>query len=86
MAYVVLLKRSAERELERLPRKIHDAVVDHLQSLAENPRPPGIKKLHGREAYRIRIGDYRVLYMIHDAKKIAEVFSVAHRKEVYRWP
>lgn len=86
MAYAVLLKRSVEKELDRLPRKTHDAVVEHLRPLAENPRPSGVKKLHGREAYRIRIGDYRVLYTIDDRKKIVEVISVAHRREVYRWP
>jgi mRNA interferase RelE/StbE len=86
MPYAVLLKRSAEKELNCLPKKTHDAVVEHLRSLTGNPRPPGVKKLHGREAYRVRIGDYRVLYTIDDGEKIVEVVSVAHRREVYRWP
>ncbi len=65
MAYVVSLKRYAEKELE-------------------NPRPPGAKTLHGGEGYRVRVGDYRILYMVDDALKRVEIFSLAHRREVYR--
>jgi mRNA interferase RelE/StbE len=84
MAYVVNLKRSAEKELERLPAKMHDRIVGNLISLKGNPRPIGAKALRGREGYRIRIGNYRVLYVIDDEEKKVEVFSIAHRKEVYR--
>jgi mRNA interferase RelE/StbE len=84
MAYVVNLKRSAERELERLPTRIHDRVIERLISLKENPRPAGVKKLRGREGYTIRIGNYRVLYVIDDSKQKVEILSIAHRREVYR--
>ena len=84
MAYVVSLKRSAEKELERLSTKTHDKIVARIISLKEDPRPSGARKLHRREGYRIRVGDYRILYIVDDAKKKVEVFSVAHRKEVYR--
>ncbi len=84
MAYEVFLKRSAEQELRGLPARIHDGVVGALISLKENPRPEGVKKLRGREGYRIRVGDYRILYLVDDRERIIEVFSVAHRKEVYR--
>ena len=84
MAYLVLLKDSAEKELANLPKFIHDRVVNHLLDLKENPRPMGIKKLQGREGYRLRVGDYRVLYVVNDARKHIEVFSIAHRREVYR--
>ncbi|MBI3610923.1 MAG: type II toxin-antitoxin system RelE/ParE family toxin [Nitrospirae bacterium] len=84
MAYAVLLKRPAEKELERFPAKTHNAILERLLSLKDNPRPTDAKKLHGREGYRIRIGDYRVLYVIDDARKTVEVASIAHRKEVYR--
>ncbi len=83
MSYVVFLKRSAEKDLNRLPVKTHDRIVEHLISLKEDPRPHGVKKLRGREGYRIRVGDYRILYIVHDEEKKVEVFSVAHRKEVY---
>lgn len=85
MAYLVSLKRSAEKELESLATRIHDKIVEHLISLRENPRPAGVKKLHGREGYRIKVGDYRILYVIDDTKQKIEVFSIAHRKEVYRF-
>ncbi len=59
-------------------------IVKRLTSLGDNPRPPGVKKLHGREGYRIRIGDYRILYVINESEKKVEIVSIAHRKEVYR--
>lgn len=83
MSYVIFLKRSAEKDLNRLPTRIHDRIVEHLISLKEDPRPIGVKKLRGREGYRIRVGDYRILYSIDDLKKKAEVLSIANRREVY---
>ena len=85
MTYTVKLKRSAEKELGNLHAKIHDRVINILLSLKENPLPRNSKKLHGREGWRIRIGDYRILYIIDEAEKIIEVISVAHRKEVYSY-
>lgn len=84
MAYLVTLKRSAEKELSRLPGEIHDRIIERLIALQDNPRPQGTRKLRGREGYRIRIGDYRVLYVVDDSEQQVEVFSVAHRREVYR--
>jgi mRNA interferase RelE/StbE len=84
MAYLVTLKRSAEKELGRLPGEIHDRVIERLIALQSNPRPTGARKLRGREGYRIRIGDYRVLYIINDSERQVEVYSVAHRRDVYR--
>ncbi len=85
MSYEVYLKRSAEKELGGLPVKIHDNIVNQLISLQINPRPRGVKKLKKqKEEYRIRIGQYRAVYVIDDSNKKIEVFSVAHRKDVYR--
>jgi len=84
MNYTVLLKRSAEKELERLDLKTHDKIIKQLLALKQNPLTKGVKKLQGREGYRMRIGDYRILYEIDETEKEIEVFSVAHRKEVYR--
>lgn len=84
MPYTVKLKRSAEKELENLPAGIHDKIIKILLSLKENPFPRHSKKLHGREGWRLRVGDYRILYIIHESEKNIEVVSVAHRKEVYR--
>ena len=85
MPYTVKLKRSAEKELDNLPTKIHDKVINILLSLKENPFPRNSKKLRGREGYRIRVGDYRILYLIDESDKNIEVVSIAHRREVYRF-
>lgn len=84
MAYIVLLKKSAEKELKLLPQKTHDRIVERLLSLKENARPASAKKLRGGKGHRIRVGDYRILYVIDDAKRIIEIYSVAHRREAYR--
>jgi mRNA interferase RelE/StbE len=84
MPYVVHLKRSAEKELADLPREVHQRIIKRLLTLKANPRPPGAKKLGGGEKYRIRVGDYRVLYTIDDALQKIEVSAVGHRREVYR--
>jgi len=82
--YTVYLKRSAEKELADLPAKIHDRVVKALLSLKDDLFPRNAKKLHGREGMRIRVGNYRVLYVVDDEGKKIEVISVADRKEAYR--
>lgn len=85
MAYKVRLKRSAEKELDRLPPKIHEKALERIISLKADPRPRGVVKLQGREGYRIRVGDYRILYVVDEISLAIEVISVAHRKEVYRY-
>jgi len=83
MSYTVYLKRSAEKELDRLPAKVYNRIIKRIISLGNNPRPPGVKKLLGQKAYRIRVGDYRILYVIDEKERKVEIVSVAHRKEVY---
>lgn len=82
--YAVYLKRSAEKELEGLPSKVHEKIVEALLSLRGNPFPRNAKKLHGREGYRIRVGSYRVLYLVDDRKNRIEIVAVGDRKDVYR--
>ena len=84
MAYTVTLTRSAEKELDRLPAPLHARLTRKLLALEANPRPPGVQKLHGEDRYRIRIGDYRVLYLIDDDSKTVAIIAVGHRREVYR--
>ena len=84
MKYEVILKRSAEKELDRLSGSVCERVTRRLEELEENPRPMGIKKLTDEDSYRIRVGDYRVLYEIDDAAKKIQVFAVRHRREAYR--
>jgi mRNA interferase RelE/StbE len=84
MPYAVYLKRSAEKELADVPREMHQRIITRLLALQGNPRPPGVRKLGGGERYRLRVGDYRILYTIDDALQKIEVSAVGHRREVYR--
>lgn len=84
MRYEVLILKSAEREMDRLPPATHTRISKRILSLEDNPRPRGTKKLSGREEYRLRVGDYRVLYAIDDTDSIVTIFAVGHRREVYR--
>jgi mRNA interferase RelE/StbE len=82
--YSVELKPSARKELDRLPDKIIERVFPRLEALASEPRPPGCKKLKGgRQEWRIRVGVYRVVYTIDDAKFRVSVTRIRHRSEVY---
>jgi mRNA interferase RelE/StbE len=83
-AYSVLIKKSAAKELEAVPKKERAKLVVKIGSLANNPRPAGCEKLAGDEKYRFRHGTYRVLYEIDDATVVVTVVRVAHRREVYR--
>jgi mRNA interferase RelE/StbE len=83
--YEVQLTRAGERGLAGLARAERQRIVARLRGLAENPRPPGAKKLRGvEELYRIRSGDYRVLYQIDDTHLIVVVVDVGNRQDVYR--
>jgi len=82
--YEVVFKRSAERELRNLPRVELPRIVKTIEALRTNPRPPGSAKLKGQEAYRVRQGDYRVLYTIDDTERVVEIIKIGHRSEVYR--
>lgn len=83
-SYSVLIKRSAAKELERLPDKIRRQIVSRISALSSQPRPVGCEKLTGEELYRIRQGDYRVVYSIADTQLIVHVIRVANRRDVYR--
>jgi mRNA interferase RelE/StbE len=83
--YRVLLERAAEKDLKRLSAEIHDRVIAAIQALVRNPRPAGCRKLAGSQNdWRIRVGDYRVIYEIADTIRIVRVNRVRHRREVYR--
>ncbi len=83
-SYRVALTASAAKELKRLSREIVERIVPRLENLTANPRPPGCKKLKGGDReWRVRVGDYRVVYTIDDTKLLAEVTRIRHRSEVY---
>lgn len=76
--YKIEIKKSAAKEIEDLPSVILKRVITHIKELADNPRPVGCKKLSGEEKYRIRIGNYRILYEINDEIVTVYVVKVAH--------
>lgn len=83
--YRVLLERNAEKDLGRLSPEVHERVIAAIRALAANPRPSGCRKLTGSKYdWRIRVGDYRVVYEIADEIRIVRVNRVRHRRGVYR--
>ncbi len=81
----VLIERAAEKDLRRLDSQMHDRIVKQIVGLGKEPRPSGSKKLSGSASdWRIRVGDYRVLYEIADAIRVVRVYRVRHRREAYR--
>ena len=83
-SYSLEIKRSAARELAQLPPKDRGRVVARIQALADDPRPVGAEKLSGQERYRVRQGDYRILYEIEDQILRIMVVKIWHRRDVYR--
>ncbi|WP_422136322.1 type II toxin-antitoxin system RelE family toxin [Endozoicomonas sp. ALD040] len=78
-------KKSAQKELRKLPKATVIKLVALAESLVNDPHPDGCRKLSGTEhTYRVRSGDYRIVYQVHNAQLIIEVVRVGHRKEVYR--
>ena len=84
MAYAVTLSPPANKSIGKLPKHVRERIAERLQILAGNPRPPGCIKLTDSDAYRIRVGDYRIIYLIHDDQLIVLVIDVGDRKNVYR--
>lgn len=84
MAYRIEIRPKVEKALKILPEHVVEAVRRVIDGLADDPRPPGAKRLSAREEWRIRVGDYRVLYLIEDERMIVVVVKVRHRSDVYR--
>ena len=84
-AYRIFIKPSAAKELDAIgSRKDRRRIVAKIQSLADDPRPPGCQKLSGAEKYRVRQGNYRIVYSIEDDRLLVLVVRLGHRKNVYR--
>ena len=84
VTYRVEILRSAQKQLAKIDRQDQSRIISAIRALANDPRPPGCKKLSGRPAWRIRIGTYRVIYEIHDDRLLVLVVTIGHRKDVYR--
>jgi len=82
--YRLEVSHTAHRQIRMLPAQTQERVNQAIARLAENPRPPGVKKLVAREGYRVRVGDYRILYHVDDGAKLVVVYRVMPREDVYR--
>ena len=82
--YTILIKRSAEKEMDRLPARAFERLTRAIPKLERDPRPKSSKKLRGVQDYRLRVGEYRILYRIDDDDRVVEVIAVGHGREVYR--
>lgn len=84
MSYAVVIHTPAKKSLCRLPENIQTRIARIMLALEGNPRPSGAVKLSGRDGWRVRVGDYRVIYTIDDAKKRVVIYAIGHRREIYR--
>jgi mRNA interferase RelE/StbE len=82
--YKIFFKVSVEKELKQIPQREIKKILQRIDSLATNPRPPGSEKLTGQERYRVRQGRYRILYSIQDNELTIWVVKISHRKDAYR--
>ena len=83
MLYQITLKKQAIKSLEKIKEPYYSKIKAAIYGLVQNPRPNGCKKLKGRDGYRIRIADYRVIYDIYDEILLIDVVELGHRKEIY---
>jgi mRNA interferase RelE/StbE len=82
--YRLTVKSSAAKDLDRLDERVASRVIPKLKALASNPRPPGVKKIKGQQdLWRIRVGDWRVIYAIDDGKRIVDIVYVRHPSKAY---
>lgn len=85
MAYQVEITPAAKRQIKKLVKQTQELIIQRLEQLAVNPRPPGVLKMEGEEnLYRVRVGDYRIIYELQDRVLLIVVVKVAHRGDVYR--
>jgi mRNA interferase RelE/StbE len=82
--YKIYFKESVEKDFRVIPKKDLQKILVRIKELAKDPRPPGHEKLTGQERYRIRQGQYRIIYSVHDKELTVCVVKVGHRKDVYR--
>lgn len=84
MSYLVVIPPKVRRQLDRIPVPAVRRVTAAIESLADDPRPPGCLKMQGQSDYRIRVGEYRIIYEIKDRVLTVQVIKVGHRRDVYR--
>lgn len=83
-SWELVIERRAQKALARIEKRDRDRIAKAIRGLAQEPRPPGAKKLTARNAYRVRVGEYRVLYEIDGDRLVVLVVDIGHRREIYR--
>ena len=83
-AYKIYVKKSVEKDFKVIPKKDLKKILERIEALAEDPRPPGCEKLSGQQRYRLRQGRYRILYSMQDDELTVWVVKVGHRRNIYR--
>jgi len=83
MAYSLNFSKQALKELEKINEPYYSNIKQSILNLTETPRPQGCKKLKGRDGYRIRVGNYRVIYDIFDTELVVDIITLGHRKDIY---
>lgn len=81
--YEIRITSTAQKQLDKLQNSVARPIIQAILTLAKNPRPPGCQKLKGREGYRIRKGDYRIIYDVFDKVLIVEIIAVGNRRDIY---
>lgn len=83
MAYTVTLKKRAVKALEKISNPFYFNIKEAIFGLVDNPRPFGYQKLKGRDGFRIRVGDYRIIYDIFDDSLVVNIIDIGHRRNIY---
>ena len=83
-AYKIFFKKSVEKDFKVIPKNDLAKIIERIETLAKDPRPPGCEKLTGQQKYRLRQGRYRILYSVQDDELTVWVVKVGHRKDIYR--
>ena len=84
MTYQIIIPKAVEKQLNKLPSQVRESVIENLLTLQENPRPPNSKKLKNTQGYRLRVGNYRILYDIDAPTQTITLRRVGHRRDIYR--
>jgi mRNA interferase RelE/StbE len=83
LKYKLFIEKAALKELSKISHKEQPRIISAIKNLSKDPKPPGVKKLTGRDAWRIRVGSYRIIYEIHDDNFVIIVVHIGHRKDIY---
>jgi mRNA interferase RelE/StbE len=84
MPFQIIVDKSVEKNIDKFADEVVERLNEKMEMIAENPRGQGVKKMKGRNAYRARVGDYRLIYTIDDAKRTITIIDVGNRKDIYR--